>query len=183
MPIENTHTITGRGTVVSGRVERGTLALGESVELVGRHDGKPRVAVVTGIQAFHRDIPAAEAGLNVGLLLRGVDRDEVSRGQVAIAPGSMRPHLRGRAEIFTLTKDEGGRHTPFGSGYAPQFFFGAADVSATLDVGAIGAVTPGARAEVGFTLNRPVACEAGMRFAIREGGKTVGAGVVLEVRA
>jgi elongation factor Tu len=181
MPIENTHTITGRGTVVSGRVERGTLALGATVELVGRVDGKPRTAVVTGIQAFHKDIPTADAGLNVGLLLRGVDRDEVARGQVLIAPGSMHPHKRGRAEIFTLGKDEGGRHTPFGSGYAPQFFFGAADVSAVLDVGERGSVNPGDRAEVGFDLNRPIACEPGMRFAIREGGRTVGAGIVLAV--
>jgi elongation factor Tu len=183
MPIEGTHTITGRGTVVSGRVERGTLALGANVELVGRVDGKPRIAVVTGIQAFHKDIPAADAGLNVGLLLRGVDRDEVARGQVVIAPGSMRPHKHGRAEIFTLSKDEGGRHTPFGSGYAPQFFFGAADVSAILDVGERGSVNPGDRAEVRFDLNRPVACEPGMRFAIREGGRTVGAGIVLAVEA
>ena len=183
MPIENTHTITGRGTVVSGRVERGTLSVGATVELVGRVDGKPRSAVVTGIQAFHKDIPSADAGLNVGLLLRGVDRDEVARGQVVIAPGSMRPHKRGRAEIFTLSKDEGGRHTPFGTGYAPQFFFGAADVSAVLDVGEQGSVNPGDRAEVGFDLNRPVACEPGMRFAIREGGRTVGAGIVLEVEA
>jgi elongation factor Tu len=181
MPIENTHTITGRGTVVSGRVERGTIAVGATIEVVGRVDGKPRVAVVTGIQAFHKDIPAADAGLNVGLLLRGVDRDEVARGQVVIAPGSMHPHKQGRAEIFTLSKDEGGRHTPFGSGYAPQFFFGAADVSAVLDVGERGSVNPGDRAEVRFDLNRPVACEPGMRFAIREGGRTVGAGVVLEV--
>jgi elongation factor Tu len=181
MPIENTHTITGRGTVVSGRVERGTLALGATVEIVGRVDGKPRTAVVTGIQAFHKDIPTADAGLNVGLLLRGVDRDEVARGQVLIAPGSMHPHKRGRAEIFTLGKDEGGRHTPFGSGYAPQFFFGAADVSAVLDVGERGSVNPGDRAEVGFDLNRPIACEPGMRFAIREGGRTVGAGIVLAV--
>jgi elongation factor Tu len=183
MPIENTHTISGRGTVVSGRVERGTIELGATIELVGRIDGKPRSAVVTGIQAFHKDIPAADAGLNVGLLLRGVDRDEVARGQVVIAPGSMRPHQRGRAEIFTLSKEEGGRHTPFGSGYAPQFYFGAADVSAVLDVGELGSVNPGDRAEVRFDLNRPVACEPGMRFAIREGGRTVGAGIVLQVEA
>jgi elongation factor Tu len=183
LPIENTHTITGRGTVVSGRVERGTLAIGASVEIVGRSDGKPRTAVVTGIQAFHKDIPSADAGNNVGLLLRGVDRDEVSRGQVVIAPGSMRPHKRGRAEIFTLAKDEGGRHTPFASGYSPQLFFGATDVSAVLDVGERGAVDPGERAEVGFCLHRAVACEPGMRFAIREGGRTVGAGIVIEVEA
>ena len=181
MPIENTHTITGRGTVVSGRVERGSLSPGDTVEIVGRRGGTAHKAVVTGIQAFHQDIPAATAGRNVGLLLRGIDRDEVARGQVLVAPGSMQPHDRGRAEIFTLTKDEGGRHTPFGSGYSPQFFFGAADVSAILEVGELGHVMPGDRAEVGFSLNRPVACEPGMRFAIREGGKTVGAGVVLEV--
>ena len=183
MPIENTHTIVGRGTVISGRVERGSLALGDTIQVVGRSDGKPREAVVTGIQAFHKDIPSADAGLNVGLLLRGVDRDEVTRGQVAVAPGSMQPHAQGRAEIFTLTKAEGGRHTSFGSGYSPQFFFGAANVSAILDVGEIGAVQPGDRAEIGFRLNHPVACEPGMRFAIREGGRTVGAGVVLAVRS
>ena len=183
MPIENTHTITGRGTVVSGRVERGTIAVGASVELVGRVDGKPRTAIVTGIQSFHKDIPAADAGLNVGLLLRGVDRDEVARGQVLVAPGSMRPHKRGRAEIFTLGAHEGGRHTPFGTGYSPQLFFGAADVSAVLDVGERGSVSPGERAEVGFDLHRSVACEPGMRFAIREGGRTVGAGIVVEVDA
>lgn len=180
MPIENTHHIKGRGTVVSGRVERGHVELDAKVEIVGRH-GDPLTAVVTGIQSFHKDVPAAVAGLNVGLLLRGVDRVEVARGQVVVAPGSLRPHTAGRAEIVTLSKDEGGRHTPFGSGYSPQFFFGAADVSAVLDVGARGSINPGDHAEVGFTLNRPVACEAGMRFAIREGGKTVGAGQVLEV--
>ncbi|MEZ4427628.1 MAG: elongation factor Tu [Nannocystaceae bacterium] len=183
MPIEGVCTIPGRGTVITGRVERGSLVRGDEVQVVGRSAGAPIQAVVTGIQAFHKDIPAAKAGLNVGLLLRGVGRDEVVRGQVAIAPGSIRPHAIGRAEIFTLTAKEGGRHTSFGTGYSPQFFFGAADVTAVIDVGEVGSVEPGDRADVGFTLNKPVACEPGMRFAIREGGKTVGAGVVLEVSA
>jgi len=183
MPIEGVCTIPGRGTVVTGRVERGTLSVGESVQVVGRTDGEPVEAVVTGIQMFHKDIPAAKAGLNVGLLLRGIERDGVERGQVAILPGSVRPHRVGRAEIFTLTQKEGGRHTPFGTGYTPQFYFGAADVSATLDVGEAGSIDPGDRAEVSFSLNKSVACEPGMRFAIREGGRTVGAGVVLEVSA
>lgn len=181
MPIEGVHTIPGRGTVITGRVERGTLSRGDEVQIVGRNSGKPMQVVATGIQAFHRDIPAAKAGLNVGILLRGVDRDEVVRGQVAIAPNSIQSHQRGRAEIFTLTAKEGGRHTGFGTGYRPQFFFGASDVTATVNVGEVGTVQPGDRAEVAFTLNSPVACEPGMRFAIREGGKTVGAGVVLEV--
>jgi len=183
MPIEGVCTIAGRGTVVTGRVERGSITVGTEVQVVGRTDGKPISAVVTGIQAFHKDIPAAKAGLNVGLLLRGVERDAVQRGQVAIAPGSINPHKTGKAEIFTLSEKEGGRHTPFGTGYSPQFFFGASDVTAVVDVGEVGSVTPGDRAEISFNLNKPVACEPGMRFAIREGGKTVGAGVVTEVSA
>jgi len=181
MPIEGVCTIPGRGTVVTGRVERGRLVLGTTVEVVGRSEGKPLAVVVTGIQAFHRDIPSADAGLNVGLLLRGVERNVVDRGQVVIAPGSLQPHLAGRAEVLTLSAKEGGRHTPFGSGYRPQFHFGAADVSATLDVGERGSVGPGERAELTFRLDKPVACEPGMRFAIREGGRTVGAGFVTAV--
>lgn len=181
MPIEDTFTITGRGTVVSGRVERGTLKAGDEVEIVG--GGKARAAVVTGVQAFRKDIPAADAGLNVGLLLRGVDRHEVERGMVIAAPGSIKPHETGKATIVTLSEKEGGRHTPFGTGYSPQFFFGASDVTAVVDVGEAGSVTPGDKAEISFRLQKPVACEPGMRFAIREGGKTVGAGVVLEVNA
>jgi elongation factor Tu len=179
MPIEDTFTITGRGTVVSGRVERGTLVPGDEIEIVG--GGKIRSAVVTGVQAFRKDIPAADAGLNVGLLLRGVERGEVERGMVIAAPGSIKPHKSGKATIVTLSEKEGGRHTPFGSGYSPQFFFGASDVTAIMDVGEVGTVTPGDKAEITFNLKKEVACEPGMRFAIREGGKTVGAGVVLEV--
>ncbi|MCX4241498.1 elongation factor Tu [Paraliomyxa miuraensis] len=181
MPIEGVCTIPGRGTVVTGRVERGCLPLGATIEVVGRSEGKAVSAVVTGIQAFHRNIPSADAGLNVGLLLRGVERDGVERGQVVIAPGSLRPHATGKAEVITLSAKEGGRHTPFGTGYRPQLHFGAADVSATLDVGERGSVSPGERAEIAFRLDKPVACEPGMRFAIREGGRTVGAGFVTEV--
>jgi elongation factor Tu len=132
---------------------------------------------------FHKNIPEARAGLNVGMLLRGVDRDQVERGQVAILPGSMHPHREGTAEIFTLTAREGGRHTGFGSGYSPQLFFGACDATAVLDVGETGSVAPGDRATVRFKLGKPIAFEAGMKFAIREGGKTVGAGVVLATGA
>jgi elongation factor Tu len=181
MPIEGVCTIPGRGTVVTGRVERGRLPVQARVELVGRgDDSHSREVVVTGIQEFHADIPEALAGLNVGLLLRGVGRDEVERGQVAVAPGSLRPHVGGSAEIFVLTPDEGGRHTPFASGYTPQFYFGATDVSATLDTGEHDCVCPGDRAKVSFALATPTAFEPGMRFAIREGGKTVGAGVVTD---
>jgi elongation factor Tu len=181
MPIEGVCTIPGRGTVVTGRVERGQLPMGATVEVVGHSEGKPLAVVVTGIQAFHRDIPSADAGLNVGLLLRGVERAVVDRGMVVVAPGSLRPHLAGRAEVLTLSAKEGGRHTPFGTGYRPQFHFGAADVSATLDLGEQGSVSPGERAEIAFRLDKPVACEPGMRFAIREGGRTVGAGFVTAV--
>ena len=176
MPIESVHTIEGRGTVVTGRVARGVLSKGATVEVVGRG-----TEVVTGIQAFHRDIPEARAGLNVGLLLRGVKRDQIARGDVLALPGSIEPHTRGTAEVLVLLEDEGGRHTPFGSGYTPQLFFGATDVSAALETGG-DLVHPGERATVNFELQRPVAVEVGMRFAMREGGKTVGAGLVTRVR-
>jgi elongation factor Tu len=180
MPIEGVCTIAGRGTVVTGRVERGRLALGSTVAVVGGADGEMREVVVTGIQEFHRDVPEAAAGHNVGMLLRGVGRDEVVSGQVVIAPGSLAAHRAGRAEIFLLTKHEGGRHTPFGSGYTPQLFFGATNVTATLRCGDL-AIQPGDRAQVEFDLQRPIAIEPGMRFAMREGGRTVGAGVVVAV--
>jgi elongation factor Tu len=178
MPVENVHTIEGRGTVVTGRVARGLLARGGSVEVVGNGGS---TEVVTGIQAFHRDIDEARAGLNVGLLLRGVKRDQITRGCVLAQPGSIAPHSRGTAEVFVLRKDEGGRHTPFGDGYAPQLFFGVTDVSGALQTGG-DLVHPGDRATVDFELQRPVAVEVGMRFAMREGGKTVGAGMVTRVR-
>ena len=177
MPVEGVHTIEGRGTVVTGRVARGVLARGATVEVVGNDGGQ---VVVTGIQAFHRDLEQARAGLNVGLLLRGVRRDQIARGCVLAQPGSIAPHRRGSAEIFVLRKDEGGRHTPFGTGYMPQLYFGVTDVSATLMTGG-GVVTPGDRATIDFELQREVAVEVGMRFAMREGGKTVGAGVVTRI--
>jgi elongation factor Tu len=183
MPIEDVHTIGGRGTVVTGRVQRGVLPVGASVEVVGLADGdRPRVVVVTGIQSFHRDVPEARAGASVGLLLRGVKREEVVRGQVVTVPGVVRPHQAGEAELYVLGADEGGRHTPFSTGYTPQFFFGATDVTGTLTVPDDGLVEPGARAHVAFHLGRPTGIEPGMRFALREGGRTIGAGVVTHVK-
>jgi elongation factor Tu len=182
MPIEGVHTIEGRGTVVSGRVDRGVLKVGDKVEIVGL-DNEGAEVVVTGTQAFRKDIPEARAGMNVGLLLRGLKRDDVERGQVLSAPGAIKAHTKGKAQIFVLTKEEGGRHTPFASGYQPQFFFGVTDVNGTilLDEGAI--VSPGDQAEIDFELRKPVGIEKGVRFAIREGGKTVGAGLVTDVLA
>ena len=184
LPIESVHTIEGRGTVVTGRVARGVLPIGSKVEIIGLTDeeSKPREVVVTGIQMFHKDQPEARAGENCGLLLRGVKRDEVVRGQVLIAPGSVQPHMRARAELFLLTQKEGGRHTPVTPGYKPQFFFGTTDVTGEIkDLGQLELVAPGDHAEVGIELLKPVGMEAGMRFAVREGGKTVGAGVVTSV--
>ncbi len=180
MPIEGVHTIPGRGTVVSGRVDRGVIKVGDEVEIVGLNNEGQQV-VVTGTQAFRKDIPEARAGMNVGLLLRGVKRDEVQRGQVLSAPGAIKPFQKGSAQIFVLDKDEGGRHTPFGTGYSPQFFFGTTDVTGMITVtNETGLVNPGDQAEIGFELNKPVGIETGMRFAIREGGRTVGAGFVTE---
>jgi elongation factor Tu len=183
MPIEDVFTIGGRGTVVTGRVERGVLPVGTGVEVVGLADGdRPRVVVVTAIQTFRRDIPEARAGANVGLLLRGVKREEVARGQVVTMPGAIQPHQSGEAELYVLSAAEGGRHTPFSTGYTPQFFFGPTDVTGTLTVPEDGLVEPGARARVGFWLGRPTGIEPGMRFALREGGHTIGAGVVMAVK-
>ena len=182
MPIEDVFTIGGRGTVVTGRVQRGVLPTGASVEVVGLADGdRPRVVVVTAIQTFRRDLPEARAGDNVGLLLRGVRREEVARGQVVTLPGVVQPHLSGEAELYVLSAAEGGRRTPFSTGYTPQFFFGATDVTGTLTVPGDAPVEPGARVRVGFRLGRPTGIEPGMRFALREGGHTIGAGVVTVV--
>jgi len=183
MPIEDVHTIEGRGTVVTGRVQRGVLPVGASVEIVGlAGDGdSPRAVVVTGIQSFHRNVPEARAGASVGLLLRGVKREEVVRGQVVTVPGVVKPHQRGEAELYVLTAAEGGRHTAFSTGYTPQFFFGATDVTGSLTIPDDGLVEPGAHARVAFLLGRPTGIEPGMRFALREGGRTIGAGVVTVV--
>ncbi|HEY2517952.1 MAG TPA: elongation factor Tu [Polyangiaceae bacterium] len=181
LPIEDVFTIEGRGTVVTGRVERGVLPVGANVEIVGLEvGGKPRVVVVTGIQSFHQDRPEAKAGENVGLLLRGVRREEVVRGQVVSIPGAIHPHAAGEADVYVLDAKEGGRHTPFGSGYMPQFFFGATDVTGTLAVPG-DVVRPGERTRIGFKLQHPIGIEPGMRFALREGKKTVGAGIVVKV--
>jgi len=184
LPIEGVHTIAGRGTVVTGRIERGVLKVGSTVEIIGLvdADSKPRQVVVTGIQMFHKDQPEARAGQNCGLLLRGVARDEVVRGQVLIAPGSVASHTRAKAELFVIPTKEGGRHTPILAGYMPQFFFGTTDVTGTVvDLHGSAMINPGDHAQVTLELMKPVGMEAGMRFAVREGGKTVGAGIILGI--
>ena len=183
MPIEGVHTIPGRGTVVSGRVDRGIVKTGDEVEIIGLSSDEGQRVVVTGTQAFRKDISEARAGMNVGLLLRGVKRDEVQRGQVLSASGAIKPFRKGCAQIFVLDKEEGGRHTPFGTGYSPQFFFGTTDVTGTITVNSeTGLVNPGDQAEISFALNKPVGIDEGMRFVVREGGKTIGAGFVKEVQ-
>ena len=181
MPIEDVYSISGRGTVVTGKVERGIIPNGTKIQIVGLNDQDGREVVVTGVQAFRKDIPEARAGQNVGLLLRGVKRDEVQRGQIIAKPGSIKPHKAGEAEIFVLTEEEGGRSKPFSTGYQPQFFFGTTDVTGKIDVGDVGQVKPGDRATVKFDLQKSVGVEKGMRFAIREGGKTIGAGFVTTI--
>ena len=175
LPVEGVHTITGIGTVVTGRVSRGVVAVGDTLEVVGRKDGE-RPVVITGIESFHREQREARAGENVGLRLRNVDRGDIVRGQVLVAPGSVKPHRQCRAELYLLTSREGGRAKPIRAGYRPQLFLGATDVTATLGTDA--EIAPGSRAEVDLALDRPVALEAGVRFALREGGRTIGAGVV-----
>ncbi len=182
MPIEDVFTITGRGTVVTGRIERGQIKSGEEVEIVGLSQKEVRRTVVTGVEMFRKILDSGQAGDNVGLLLRGVDRDEVQRGQVVAIPGSITPHTKFKGEVYVLTKDEGGRHTPFFSGYRPQFYFRTTDVTGTLTLEpGIEMVMPGDNARIVGELLTPIAMEAGLRFAIREGGRTIGAGVVAEV--
>ena len=182
MPIEDVHTIGGRGTVVTGRVDRGIIRAGDTVEIVGLSNQHTEAVVVTGTQAFHKDVDEARAGMNVGLLLRGVKRDEVQRGQVITIPGAVKPYTKAQATIFVLSKEEGGRHTAFSSGYRPQFFFGTTDVTGIVNVeNETTQLHPGSQGQINFELLKPVGLETGIRFAIREGGKTVGAGVVTEV--
>jgi elongation factor Tu len=178
MPVESVHTITGIGTVVTGRVSRGIVRIGDTIELVGRTDTAQAI-VVTGIESFHREQREAKAGENVGLRLRGIDKGDITRGQVLAAPGSIHPHRQCRAELYLLTAGEGGRKTPIRSGYKPQLYVGATSVTATLATAA--ELLPGARCEVDLALDKPVALETGVRFALREGGKTVGAGVITAV--
>ena len=180
MPIEDVFGIKGRGTVVTGRVERGTVRTGEEIEIVGM--GERRKVVVTGVEMFQKTLDEGRAGDNVGCLLRGVERDDVERGQVLAKPGSIHPHTRFQAEVYVLTKEEGGRHTPFFPGYRPQFYIRTTDVTGniTLPEG-MEMVMPGDNVQMGVELIVPVAIEEGLRFAIREGGRTVGAGVVTSI--
>jgi elongation factor Tu len=178
MPIEDVFSITGRGTVVTGRVERGTVKTGDEVEIVGFQE-RSRKVVATGVEMFRKIMDQAEAGDNIGVLLRGVDRDEVERGQVLAKPGSIKPHTRFKAEVYVLKKEEGGRHTPFFQGYRPQFYFRTTDVTgATTLPDGVEMVMPGDNINMDIELITPIAVEEGLRFAIREGGRTVGAGVV-----
>jgi elongation factor Tu len=181
MSIEDVFSITGRGTVVTGRVERGTLKLGDTVEIVGlSHEIKK--TVVTGIEMFRKILDEAQAGDNIGVLLRGIEKKEVERGQVLAAPGSITPHTHFKAEVYVLTKEEGGRHTPFFNGYRPQFYFRTTDVTGEIKLPqGVEMVMPGDNANLEVKLIYPIAMEKGLRFAIREGGRTVGAGVVSDI--
>ncbi len=181
MPIEDVFTITGRGTVVTGRVERGQVKVGDAVSIVGLMD-EPKNTVVTGVEMFRKLLDFAEAGDNIGALLRGIDRKEVERGQVLAKPGSIHPHTKFSGEVYVLTKEEGGRHTPFFNGYRPQFYFRTTDVTgvALLPEG-VEMVMPGDNIRMNIELITPIAIEEGLRFAIREGGRTVGAGVVTAI--
>ncbi len=181
MPIEDVMTISGRGTVVTGRVERGTLKLSDEVEIVGLSKDKKKT-VVTGIEMFRKTLDQAEAGDNIGVLLRGIQREEVERGQVLSKPGTIHPHTKFKAQVYVLTKEEGGRHTPFFNGYRPQFYFRTTDVTGLIDLPAgTEMVMPGDNVDMTIELITPIAIEQGLRFAIREGGKTVGSGVVSEI--
>ena len=180
MPVEDVFTITGRGTVATGRIERGIVKLNETVEIVGL--GESRQTVVTGVEMFRKLLNEGQAGDNVGLLLRGVQRTDIERGQVICKPGSIKPHTKFTAEVYVLTKEEGGRHTPFFNGYRPQFYFRTTDVTGSIELAA-GAemVMPGDNIAMTITLIAPIAIEPGLRFAIREGGRTVGSGVVSSI--
>ncbi len=180
MPIEDVFTITGRGTVVTGRVERGIIKVGEKVQIVGIRD--TRETTVTGVEMFRKLLEQGQAGDNCGILLRGIDKNDVERGMVLAKPGSITPHKNFHSQVYILSKEEGGRHTPFFSGYRPQFYFRTTDVTGVVQLGeGKEMVMPGDRAEFQCELITPIACEEGLRFAIREGGRTVGAGVVTKI--
>ncbi|MCU6785981.1 elongation factor Tu [Aedoeadaptatus acetigenes] len=181
MPVEDIFSITGRGTVATGRVERGTIKVNDNVEIVGLTTEK-RTVVVTGVEMFRKQLDQAEAGDNVGLLLRGVQRDEIERGQVLAEPGSIHPHTKFEAEVYVLSKEEGGRHTPFFNGYRPQFYFRTTDVTGDITLAdGVEMVMPGDNATFKVELITPVAMDEGLRFAIREGGRTVASGVVSKI--
>ncbi|HHV56552.1 MAG TPA: elongation factor Tu [Firmicutes bacterium] len=181
MPIEDVFTITGRGTVVTGRVERGKVKVGDEVELVGLTPEKKK-SVVTGVEMFRKTLDEGVAGDNIGVLLRGIDRKEVERGMVLSKPGSIHPHTKFKGQVYVLTKEEGGRHTPFFNGYRPQFYFRTTDVTGNIKLPeGVEMVMPGDNVVMDIELITPIAIENGLRFAIREGGRTVGAGVVAEI--
>ena len=180
MPVEDVFSITGRGTVATGRIERGIVKVGEEVEIVGIHDS--RKTVVTGIEMFRKLLDEGRSGDNVGALLRGVDRTQIERGQVLAKPGSIKPHTHYMSEVYVLTKEEGGRHTPFFDGYRPQFYFRTTDVTGIIKLPeGVEMVMPGDNVQLEITLITPIAIEEGLRFAIREGGRTVGSCVVAKM--
>jgi elongation factor Tu len=180
MPVEDVFTISGRGTVATGRVDRGRVHTGDEVEIIGLHD--TRKSVVTGVEMFRKILDEGQAGDNIGVLLRGINRDEVERGQVVAAPGSITPHTKFRGQVYVLSQEEGGRHKPFFNGYRPQFYFRTTDVTGSVELPeGTEMAMPGDNVELQVTLIQPIAMEEGVRFAIREGGRTVGAGVVIGV--
>ena len=183
MPVEDVFSITGRGTVATGRVERGVVKVGDTVQIVGLVE-KPSDVVVTGVEMFRKQLEQAQAGDNIGALLRGVTRDDIERGQVLAKPGTIQPHTKFEGEVYVLTKEEGGRHTPFFSGYRPQFFFRTTDVTGDIQLAeGVEMVMPGDNATFTIELISPIAIEEGLRFAVREGGRTVASGVVTKVIA
>jgi len=180
MPVEDVFTITGRGTVATGRIERGVVRVNDVVEIIGM--GSKKQTVVTGVEMFRKTVNEGIAGFNVGILLRGIQRTEIERGQVLCKPGSIQPHTKFDAEVYVLKKEEGGRHTPFFNGYRPQFYFRTTDVTGTIELPAgVEMVMPGDNVKMTITLNKEIAIEQGLRFAIREGGRTVGSGVVSSI--
>lgn len=181
MPVEDVFSITGRGTVATGRVERGTVKVGEEVEIVGLMDA-PRKTVVTGVEMFRKLLDQAVAGDNIGVLLRGIQRDDIERGQVIAKPGTIKPHTHFQSQVYVLTKEEGGRHTPFFNGYRPQFYFRTTDVTGVAELPAgVEMCMPGDHIQMTIKLITPIAMEEGLRFAIREGGRTVGSGTVTAI--
>jgi elongation factor Tu len=180
MPVEDVFTITGRGTVATGRVERGQVKVGDQIEIVGIHD--TLTSVVTGVEMFRKLLDYAEAGDNIGVLLRGINRDQVQRGQVLVKPKTVNPHTKFKAQVYVLSKEEGGRHTPFFSNYRPQFYFRTTDVTGIITLAAgTEMVMPGDNTVMTVELIHPIAIEQGTKFSIREGGRTVGAGSVVEI--
>ncbi len=180
MPVEDVFTITGRGTVATGRIERGKVKINDTVEIVGM--GSKKQSVVTGVEMFRKTVDEGIAGYNVGILLRGIQRNEIERGQVLCKPGSIHPHTKFAAEVYVLKKEEGGRHTPFFNGYRPQFYFRTTDVTGTIELPqGVEMVMPGDNVKMTIELSKEIAIEQGLRFAIREGGRTVGSGVVSQI--